>query len=164
MVAVNIAVVSLVFIPYFLLIMIRKKESRKIEKRYKQEVKNLNLEPDHKDRWNQNLIGIDSKEWKLIFVQRRQKEIFVQVIDLLSIKKCEISQRAKLIFANGVNGSVLENIDLELTPHYGGDKILVNIFSSENTFDQKHELVHAENWKKIIESSLSASANYKKVA
>lgn len=164
MIAVNIAVVSLVFIPYFLLIVIGQREYRKINKRFQQEVKKLNLKIDQKDRWNQNAIGIDSSQQKLVLVQRRQEEFFVQVVDLSSVKKCEIAQEIKQVQINEENQSVLEKIDLELLTSFGEGKITVNLFSSEYTFDQEFELKHAEKWKAIIDSVLSAKTMYKKVA
>lgn len=164
MIAVNLAVVSIVFVPYFLLIYIGQREYRKIDNLFKKEAKKNDLKIEVKDRWNLNAIGIDSRQQKLLFVQRRNEEFFVQLVNLSNIKESKIFQYSKSININGVNELVLQKIDLELVPFNSDEKTIISLFDSDLTFDQDFEMKHAEKWNRLINSTLSVNPITRKVA
>lgn len=164
MLAVNIAVISLIFVPYFILIYIGQLEYNKINKVFEEEANRRGLSIDTKDRWNLNAIGIDHKQQKLLFVQRRNEEFFVEVINLHSVRQCQISAHHHNSKINGVDELVLQKLDLELLALNSNDISIICLFNSELTFDQDYEMKHAENWNRIINSSLSLNPTIRKVA
>lgn len=164
MIAVNLAVVSIIFVPYFLLIYLGQHEYRKIINLFTKEAYINGLRIDVKDRWNLNAIGIDSTTQKLLFVQRRNEEFYVEVIHLASIAHCDISHHIKDIKLNGFKEPVLQRIELELVPLDGSDRITINLFDSGYTFDQDYEMKHAEKWRRIINSNISTNLSKRKVA
>ncbi len=163
-IAVNLAVVSIIFIPLFLLIYLGQSEYRKVDKQFKTEAKKFGLNITLKDRWNQNSIGIDIHQQKLLFVQKRNHECFVDLIDLNSITRCDFTQESDLIKINGEKEQVLQKIILELFNAQGVKKFSINLFDSENTIDQEYEVKHAEDWKQIINKNLTPSFNRSMVA
>ncbi len=62
MFAVNVAVVSLVFVPYYLFIRLGQQEYRRINREFSGQVKQHNLRIDQMERWNLNALGIDFKQ------------------------------------------------------------------------------------------------------
>lgn len=155
MFAVNIAVVSFVFVPFFYLIYLGQREYKKVDNLFKEEAKRLDLHIEIKDRWNQNAIGIDAQQGKLLFVQKRLEEFYVENINLCSVVNCEISHHVETVRINGVNEPVLKKISLDLI-HFNGNIVAsICLFDYEYTFEQDHEMKHAEQWKKSISNSLA---------
>lgn len=164
MLAVHIAVISLIFVPCLILVYCGRVEYRKINDLFKKEARKNGLSIDVKDRWNLNAIGIDHRKQKLLFIQRRNDELFVELISLCSIKQSQIRHHSLNTKINGVEEILLQKIELELIPLDGTDVILVSLFDSDLTFDQDYEMKHAEKWNRIINSNLSLNPITQKVA
>lgn len=155
MFAVNVAVVSFVFVPFFYLIYLGQQEYKKINKLFKEEASRLGLNIEVKDRWNQNALGIDTRQGRLLFVQKRHENFFVENIDLCSVVNCEISHQVENLKINGINEQVLQKISLDLI-HFNGNIVAsVCLFDYEYTLEQDFEMKHAEQWKKFINSNLA---------
>lgn len=154
MFAVNVAVVSLIFVPYLFLIYLGQREYRKIDNIFKEEAIKLGLNIEVKDRWNQNAIGIDTKQRELLFVQKRNENYLVEHISLRSVAQCEIRHQVENLKNNGINEQVLQKVSLDFI-HFDGSAISVCLFDYEYTFEQDYEMKHAEQWKKTITDNLA---------
>lgn len=164
MFAVNVAVVSLVFVPYYLFIRLGQQEYRRINREFSGQVKQHNLKIDQMERWNLNALGIDFKQQKLLFVQRRNEKIFVQLYDLGSIKACRESFQNTTIQVNGANVTILQKVDLELIPYSGEAVTVINLFNNDMTYNEEFELDHARKWKELVNQCICARPAFKKVA
>lgn len=164
MFAVNVAVVSLVFVPYYIFIRLGQKEYRRINREFGNQKKKHNLKIDHLERWNLNAVGIDLQQQKLLFVQRRHEEIFVQVYDLSNVKTCIEASHSSPIEVNGILQNVLQTVDLELYPYSAEEKTIVNLFNSDFTYNEDFELKHAQQWRELINQCIISRPIFKKVA
>lgn len=163
-VAVNVTVLALVFVPYILFLYVGQQDFRKINYEFKKEARKHALNIDIKGRWNLNAIGIDSHKQKLLFVQRRDEEIFVSLINLSVIQKCISNHHSEQLLVRGENEQVLQNIELELIQNNNDDKIILSLFNSDINMGQDYELKHAKKWTAIINNNLSINSNLRKVA
>lgn len=150
MLIVNIAVLSLVIVPCFAIIYIGHKQYNKVGKQFQQEAKMHGLQIDEYDRWNQNAMGIDYKQQKILLVAKRDEQIVAEVFPLKNIKKSVLVPFTHSVKTANKPTTVLDKILLELTPFDGTDKIIINLFDSEYTFEQDYEMKHAEKWNKLI--------------
>lgn len=164
MFAVNVAVVSLVFVPYYIFIRLGQQEYRKINKEFNVQKKRHNLKIDHMERWNLNAIGIDFTQQKLLFVQRRNEEIFAQVYDLSSIKMCQETSRHLSLRVDDVLQNILQTVDLELVHYNGEEKTVISLYNSDLTYNEDFELKHVQKWTELITRCISSRPIYKKVA
>ncbi len=151
----NIAVVSIVIVPYFIFIYIGQKQYKDVGKRFQQEAQQQGLQIDEQERWNMNAMGIDFKQKKILLVVRRNENILAEVIPLDKIKESTVITCTHPVKTGKKVTPELDRIFLELTPFEGTDKILVSLFDSGYTFEQDYEMKHAEKWNTIINSTLA---------
>lgn len=164
MLAVNIAVVSLVFVPYLLFIIIGQKEARKLSSKFKEEVKKNNLQINERENWNQNILGLDVSKQKLLFVQKRNEEFCIELIDLNSVKLSRLAVESKEIVVNEKKENLLQTITLEFLGYNLQEKQEVCLYDFELNFSQDFEMRRAEKWNKLINSCLSLKPVFQKVA
>ncbi|SDB49929.1 hypothetical protein SAMN03097699_1726 [Flavobacteriaceae bacterium MAR_2010_188] len=164
MLIVNIIVISLVFVPYLILILIGQKETRKISKRFQQEAKNHQLNISEMESWNLNYIGIDTSSQKLLFTQRRDTEFFVDLIDLKSFQEVKLVTQFEEIVNNKVKEDILLKINLEFVGHYNHINHNLCLYDYDLNRDQDYEMKHAEKWAKRVSDSLSMPVGFKRVA
>lgn len=160
----NLAVISLVFVPYFFILYMGHREDRKLLLLFRKEAKRNGLNIILKDRWNLNVIGIDQKQQKILFVQRRDEGYYIKVINLCSIKNCELFHDSKYFKINGGKELILQKIDLVLQPFNSDEKLVISLYDSDRTFEQDYELKHAEKWQRIINNNLSINPITRKAA
>lgn len=154
MLIVNIAVLSLVIVPCAIILYIGHKQYNKVGKRFQQETKLHGLHIDEYDRWNQNAMGMDYKQQKILLVSNRNGQMYVGVIPLNNIKESVLTPCTHSVKTANKVTTVLDKIFLELTPFDGTDKIIINLFDSEYTFEQDYEMKHAEEWNKLINNAV----------
>lgn len=163
-IAVNIIVTALVFVPYMLFIYIGQQDFRKINNEFRKMASKHALKIDIKDRWNLNAIGIDSDQQKLLFVQRRDNEFFISLINLSGIQKCEVCHHSELLLVRGAKEQVLQTVELEFIQNNKEDKLILSLFNTEINMGQDYELKHAQKWNTIINNNLSLNPNLRKAA
>lgn len=164
MIAVNIAVVSLVFIPYVVFIIIGQKEARKISSRFKEEARRHSLNISEKENWNKNILGLDPSNQKLLFVQKHDEEFLVKLIDLSLVKASRLAVDSREMVINEKKENVLQKINLELLSINMQSNQEICLYDSELNFSQDFELRRAEKWNKLINSCLSSKPVFQKVA
>lgn len=163
MIAVNIAVVGLIFVPYLILIMTGRKEHNKINKIFEQEAKKLGLKISEKDQWNLNAIGVDLQQQKLLFVQRKEQDFKIELIDLSLVKTVELLHEEKASLTSGKPEVILLNINLKFQ-QFSGEEISLSLYDSNFCMDQDHEMKHAEKWCNLVNNIVSTRPKIKKAA
>lgn len=161
---VNIAVVSIILVPYFVFIFTGHSQFNKVEKRFQQEVKKLGLHIDEYERWNMNVMGMDFNQKKILLVVRQNEQLLAEVISLQKIKESRVITYTHQVKRGNKVTPELDKIFLELTPFEGTDKILVSLFDSGYTFDQDFEMKHAEKWNTLVNSTLEKPLTTEKAA
>lgn len=151
---VHLLVVSAVCIPYILFIFAAVKERKNLKSIFYKEALKLDLDPDRVDRWNGNIVGLDTHLRRLLFVQSRKNEVVVKTIDLKNIKKTALLYETQSMKVNDRKEDILQSIDLELNFH-NGEKELLNLYDCEITYSQDYEMKNAEKWNRILNESLS---------
>lgn len=163
MLAVNIAVVSLVFVPYLIFLMFGQRESKKITSKFNEEARKHGLTITEKETWNLNVLGLDSANQKLLFVQRRDQELFVELIDLSAVKLCRLSNVSSDIIVHGKKDSLLQKLYLEFV-QFSGLENQVCLFDYEQNFTEDFEMKRAEKWNRLINNCLSLKPVFRKAA
>ncbi|PIX10605.1 MAG: hypothetical protein COZ75_00730 [Flavobacteriaceae bacterium CG_4_8_14_3_um_filter_34_10] len=161
---VNIAVVSIILVPYIAFIYLGHTQFNEIEKKFQQEVKLLGLHIDEYERWNMNVMGIDFNQKKILLVVRQNEKLLAEVIPLKKIIKSSIVTCTHLVKTGNKETTELDKIFLELTPFEGTDKTMVSLFYSGYTFEQDYEMKHAEKWNTLINSILEKPKAKEKAA
>lgn len=150
---VDAALVAAVFLPYFLFILIGQREERKIKNKFSQEAKKHQLQFDEKEKWNNNIIGLDRSKLKVLFVQKRKAGLVAEIFDLRDVRSCEILKVVRTMKIELRTEDILERLDLKLLLHNGNEQ-LVNLYNCEETYAQDFELKHSEKWNSIITSCI----------
>ena len=146
---VDIALVAAVFVPYVLFILLGKKEERKLMNRFSEEAKKYDLTFSEKDSWNNNLVGLDIGNKRILLVQKRKTGLAVEFIDLKEVRTCEIYQEMQNIKTEQRSEDILEKLGLQLKLNSGEVKF-IELYNCEETYVQDYELKHAEKWNKTI--------------
>lgn len=161
---VDLVVTGMIFIPYFLFIFIAKQQYREIDKMFRAEEKNNNLTINVRDRWNQNAIGIDLQKNKLLFVQRRNEQMEVELIDLSVITATRIIPVFKKVKKNHILEDQLESITLEFTILTSNSPIYLQLFDYQFIDGEFYEMRYAEKWNKIISNVIVKTSDLNRVA
>ena len=160
---VSAIMVVLIVLPFVLLPLLRNSDLKKLTKKFNEEEKKHNLNTQLKENWNQNYIGLDPTEKKLLFVQRSEDDFIVEVIDLKLINSCkaafeEISQK------EGKSGNLLRRVNLEFTFKNSQVKKSINLFDYDLHFTQDMEVKHGTKWADLISQQLSSQSVLKQTA
>lgn len=161
---VNLAVVSFILVPYFLLIHIGHNQHREVGKKFRHEAKKHGLNINEYDRWNNNALGMDFKQKKLLLVVRKDENIAVEIVPLNNIQSSTVKPFMHKAKGNDKSTEVLDKVYLELTPYDNSEKIMVCLFDAGYTFEQDFEIKHAEKWSKLINSLALAPVVKEKAA
>lgn len=154
MIAISLIMVVCVFLPFFLFPIIGVIGKSKLAKKFEQEAKKFNLKIENKESWNLNLIGTDIIQNKLLFVQQRDKDFIVEVIDLNIVKSCNLLPEILQVKNNGKLENRLQRVDIELYMIQHEGKKLLNLYDYEHNYAQDLEMKHAEKWNEIIQKQL----------
>lgn len=150
---VDIALLTLVFLPYFLLIFLNKVEEKSLKKRFLNKVSQYNLEIVECDTWNSNIIGLDKGKAKILFVQKIKTGFVTEFIDLKQVRTCCIIQDIQAVKINKHVSNILQKIDLQLVLHNGSIQT-INLYNCEEAYSEDYEMKNAERWYRIINESL----------
>ncbi len=151
---VDFAMLALVFVPYLIFILIGKREERNLKNTFLEEARKLRLRLDEKDKWNNNIIGLDKEKTTLLLVQKRRTGLLTEVIDLREVRACEVLQEVQTVRIEQRNEQILQKIDLQLKLYDGSFRI-IKLYDCEETYTQDYELKHAEKWNNTINSFIA---------
>lgn len=160
---VDLVVIAMVIIPIFIFLMLGRKETRELKKKFREEAKKFELNPDERDQWNKNILGLDRKKQKMLLVQKKGKTFSVEFIDLNQVKECKILQETKQVKVNGRMEEQLQRIELELKGNFGNDR-LIPLYDLDESVYQDYELMHAKKWNSYINECLIKETMPKRAA
>lgn len=153
---VDIALLALIFSPYFLIIFLNRAEGKSLKKRFLNQASLYNLKIVECDTWNSNIIGLDKGKAKILFVQKRKTGFVTEIIDLKQVRTSCILQNTQSVKINKHVSNILQKIDLQLVLHNGSLQN-INLYNCEETYSQDYEIKNAERWNRIINESLTHS-------
>lgn len=146
---VDAVLIALVFLPYFLFILIGRREEKKLKNKFLEEALKCQLTIDESDSWNKTIIGLDKEKFKILLVQKRKTGIATELLDLKNVRDSEIIQEVQTVKIETNIQKILERIDLQLNL-YNNSSQIINFYNSAESYSQEHELVHAEKWSSKI--------------
>lgn len=164
LILVSAILVVLIFIPFVLLPLLRNSDLKKLEKKFREEEKNHNINIQLKEHWNQNYIGLDLSEKKLLFIQKSEEEFIVEFIDLKLVNSCASSIEELTVQRDGKTESLLRRVNLEFSFRNTGLKKSINLFDYDLHFTQDLEVKHASKWAELISQQLSSQSVLKQTA
>lgn len=151
---VDLALLAAVFLPYLLFIWIGRKEERKLKNKFGEEAKKLQLNFDEKDSWNNNILGLDKKRDRILFVQKRKSGIIAEVVNLKEVRNSELVKEVQTLKIEQRTEDILQKLELKLNLYNGCEQIL-SLYDCEESYTQDYELKHAEKWNKLINSLIA---------
>ena len=152
-----------IFLPYLWFIFIEKKEAIKRKNYFKDILKNQNLKLTQEETWNNNFIGLDELQKKIIFMKLETGSIPV-IIDLNDIKVCHIIKTEKEYKKDKKPLKTLEKVDLELIYFSKNPYLILNFFDTNEEFSENLEMARAEKWHLLITNNILKKDNYKRAA
>lgn len=160
---ISLILVLLVFLPFFLLPLIKNSDRKRLEKKSKEESSRYGLNLDLVETWSMNFIAIDSVQKKMLWIQKLENEYITECIDLSTVKatKLVISETDKKI--SGKTEKVLQRIDLEFR-FFNEEVKNINFFDYDLFVNQDLEVLHAEKWNGLIQKQLSPQKYFKRSA
>ncbi|MGI0105846.1 hypothetical protein [Salinimicrobium sp. WS361] len=148
---VDFALVAAIFVPYLLFILIGRKAVKKLKEKFSEVAKKHQLSFDEKTIWNNNIVGLDRKSAKILFVQKRKSGILAEIIDLREVTKSEVLKHVQTVKVDQRTEDILQKLELRLQLHNGCEQIL-GLYDCEESYAQDYELKNAEKWNAIINS------------
>lgn len=162
LVIVSIVLVGSVFIPYFMLNGEEHKERKKIGLIIKCVISENNLNISESENWGNRYIGIDKVQRKMLFLKIIPSGNYTQLLDLNTLKGCQILIKRKDIKTKYKKDSILENLDLEVSVK-NKEILLLNFFDTDDNIEN-YELNRIEKWRNNILGYISAKPFSKKAA
>src|SRR5690606_42099194 len=99
LIIISVVMVLLVFLPFYLLPILKLRGNKKHSQLFKKEAAKLNLNLDIKVSWNLNTIGIDSAAQKLLVVLNHEEEK-IHHLKLKEVKHTELLVLIILVVKN----------------------------------------------------------------
>lgn len=150
---VDFILVTAVILPYLLFILLGRREEARLKDKFLEESQKHGLHPVETDRWNNNIIGLDKENGKVLLVQKRRTGIVAELIDLKQVRACSIHEEIIPVKINRLNENILQKLELQLILHNGSFQSLC-LYNCEETYFQDYELKHAERWNHSIKDAL----------
>lgn len=147
-------------LPFAWFMLLGKYNTKKIENKFKDAIKRVNLNFNIKEQWNNKLIGIDTSKNMLIFMKLIDQEVSVIQIDLNQIKSCHINKQTKEVKKEKKTETELQSLDLELSFLLKSEITTLNLYDINDQLSEYFEMNRAEKWQRLIEQSkLKVSLN-----
>ena len=163
LIIISVVLVLLVFFPFYLLPLMQLRGNKKISQLFKKEAARHNLNPDIKESWNLNMIGLDSLAQKLLVI-KNYEDVQVHHFDLKEVKHVELLISHVPVVKNGKTENILERIDIEFTYYAREEKEILNLYDYDlNTF-QDYEVKNAEKLHKHLKGLIMAHPVIKRTA
>src|SRR5690606_11961898 len=118
-IVIHFLVVASVLVPYLLFILSARREITRLNHQFSLEARKLKLKPEEKEHWNNNVIGLDKDQLKILFLQKRSASIVSFVIDLKQVQACKFVEQRRNLLMKKRKEEVLEKIDLHLLLNNG---------------------------------------------
>lgn len=156
LIIISVVLVLLVFLPFYLFPLLQNSGNKKIQKMFRKESENYGITPDLKERWNANLIGIDTVQRKLLFIQNSDEKFLTEFVDLREVNQTKVVVTTLPMKKDGKTENVLQRVDLEFSLLHKDEKKLVNLYDYDLCYTQDLEIKHAEKWNDHIQKYISS--------
>lgn len=163
LVIISAILVMLVFLPFVLIPLIQSRGNKSLQKKFKEEVSKLNLTTDIIETWNQNMLGIDSAQKKLLFVQKLEEEFIMEFIDLSLVKQADINFLNSRPIGHHKNEE-LKKVILDLSLYNAEDKKSIVLYDNDLNYNQDLEVMNAEKVKGHIQKLILSRPVLKRTA
>lgn len=161
---VSAILVLLVMLPFILLPFLQNSDRKKLDKKFHREEKNNDLHIGLKELWNQNFIGIDPTQKKLLFVQKNEEEFIVECIDLNTVNSCKPHIEEISVKKDKKTENLLTSVYLEFSFKNSEVKKSIKLFDDELHISQDLEVKHANKWADLIKQQLNTQTALKRTA
>ncbi len=163
MIIVSLVLVGSVFIPFYVFNATGQSERKKIGAKIKQVIVQHNLKVSESENWGNTYIGSDAEQRKVLFLKITPLESIEQLVDLNTLKTCQIVEKRKSVKTKEKKELLLEKLDLELLKK-NGDRLLLNFYDASEDRMEDFELKRAEKWKGTLDHMVTTNSQGKKTA
>lgn len=163
-ITISLIMVTCVFLPFFLLPIINYIEKHRLLLKFRREAANNQLSIKLQESWNQSILGIDPVHNKLLYVQKRNNNFSIEIIDLLQVKDSRLLQITIPSSKYKKQGGLLLRIDLQFIFLTDPCPKILNIYDSRLNLFKEMEFSHAENWNDLIHRFLPTTQFLQKTA
>ncbi len=151
MTALDILIVTTIFLPFILLARLGKKSKRKLYKQFKDSAQKNGLIISEKEFWANAYIGIDCEKKVLLFIRSEDGSLDEKLIDLNKVKECKVITSVENIRTKNTKQGILEKVGLQI--YFTGKDTtmdLLNFYDYNRIYSEDFEVQRAEKWKKTI--------------
>lgn len=136
--------VIICFLPFILFPLLRSREEKSLQKKFKEEASALSLNMSFFLRWNSNLAGIDILKKHFLFIQKTENDFAIHHIDLNKVSQIKMTPYFVEIRAHKKIEEILSRIDLEFFESYSATPVMVTIFDKDLNYSQDLEIKNAQ--------------------
>ncbi len=155
LIIISVILVILVFLPFYLFPLIQNSRNKKIQEIFRKKTEKYGLNIDLKEQWNTNLIGIDTVQKKLLFVQNLDDTFLTEFVDLREVKQSKVILTTVPVKKHGKIENILQCVSLEFSLLYHDKKKMVKLYDYDLCYSEDLEIMHAEKWNKYIQKHIS---------
>ncbi len=163
-IVISAILIALISVPFFLINALGKSDTRKLRSHFKKITIMHNLTPTAKEGWGNSFIGIDEARMKMIFLKINGVDIQEEIVNLYTVKGCEVKETTEAIRTNHSRETILVRVDLLLSFGNGQEPLSLSFYDRESGFQEDFEHDRADRWKKKITDALAFQSVPRKVA
>jgi hypothetical protein len=148
---IGIGALAVMIVPIFLIQFSNKRKKTKKLNSLKDKAKSLGVVINRQESWNEQLIGIDTMNCKLVVFNNIEDISSSNIFDLKDFKNCSLNIERRGGKSKKEQSSVIERINLILQPtNLSTPECKINFYDSTINMSIHNEMEVAEKWEKII--------------
>lgn len=148
---IGIGALAVMIVPIFLIQFSNNRKKTKKLNSLKDKAKTLGVDINSQESWNEQFIGIDTMNGKLVVFNNIEDISSSRFIDLKDFKNCSLNIERRREKSKKEESSIIERINLILQPtNLNTSESKINFYDSSINMSIHNELELAEKWKKII--------------
>lgn len=151
---ITVLIILLCVLPFAWFMLIGKNRASKSKKVIRDLIKNDHLKMDNEEFWNQNFIGIDTAQNKLVFITLENEGNLIINIDLNDLKSCQINKISNDVKRDNKVESELQKLMLEVTFISKKPNVSLVFYDIEDNSSEDFEMRRAEKWQQLIASHI----------
>lgn len=146
-------ILAVLIIPFIIVGLKKKKRKNQFIAYLFAKAKENNLEIAEHELLNNKLIALDKNNRTIIFLRRDEKDYFLKIIDLKSIKKCTLLSESKSIKAAESSTNVFDKVAISFSTSQNVPPESIEFYNNKyDGLQLSGELQIAEKWVKKINS------------
>lgn len=156
LVLIDILLVISIALPYYWFIKLGLKQEKENNNKFLSLVSSHNLSLGVQEIWGNTLIGIDPVKSSLIFIKLINPDNVFEMIDLSTVKNCELREVFKYRNRGNSREKMLDRLDIELTIFDNEEtKVLLNFYDLKDIYKEEFETLRGEKWVKLIKQYIN---------